>query len=99
MISLGYGEMFTNLPCFPKWSHQLPLSEDFLLFSVMVYIAGRSAFRQYGVPGLLGTILRDATVYFFMIFSANFVIAMTLLFTRVSSTTYFLKRTRAERFI
>ena len=48
-----------------------------------------SKFRWLGLPSLLHTIVKDATKYFLVIFTAHFVLAMTLLFARVSSATGF----------
>ena len=63
-----------------------PLLEDFLAFSVIAYLSGRSAIPQFGIPGLLGTIARDATKYFLVIFTSHFIFTMTILFARVSLT-------------
>jgi len=60
-----------------------PFLEDLLAFFVILYLAGRWV-RQFGILGLLGTILRDATKYFLVIFTAHFVLVATLLFARVS---------------
>ena len=98
VLSLIYGETFLNLPSFPN-SHTNPLPKDTSVFSIIVVVAGRSALRQRGVSGLLGTIARDATAYFFVIFSTHFVLAMTILFARVSLTMHLLKRTSPKRFL
>ena len=55
----------------------------------MLHMAGWWTIRRFSVPGLVGTILRDATKYFLVIFTAHFVLAATLVFARVSSTIYF----------
>ena len=63
--------------------------EDLLAFLIILYLAGRSTIRQLGIPTLLDTIARDAAKYFFVIFTAHFVLLMTLLFARVSSAAVF----------
>lgn len=65
------------------------VSEDLVAFIIVLHLAGQWTIQRFGIPGLLGTILRDATKYFIAIFTAHFVLAMTLLFARVSSTVYF----------
>jgi len=62
----------------------ISLLYDLLAFVIILYLGGRWTIRQFSLPGLLGTILRDATKYFFVIFTAHFVLAMTLLFARPS---------------
>ena len=88
MISLLYGKTIPNSSCF-RVVTPTPFSEDSLAFSVMLFLAGRWRVREFGIPSLLATIVRDATVYFLVIFSAHFVFAMTIFFTRVSSLTCF----------
>jgi hypothetical protein len=91
VISLAYGETFQNSPALRN-DHTKPVFwEDLLAFSIILYLAGWWKNRQFGIPGLLGTILRDATKYFLVIFTAHLVLAMTLLFARVSSTMSFAK--------
>ena len=63
--------------------------KDFVAFLIIVYLAGRSTFRQLGIPTILDTIARDATKYFLVIFTAHFVLVMTLLIARVTSATVF----------
>jgi len=83
-ISLGYGKPFlTYLQMFTP----TPFLEDLLAFLIILYLAGRW-FRQFGLRGLLGTILRDATKYFLVIFTAHLALTLTLLFARVSTTVY-----------
>ena len=55
--------------------------------------------QRFSIPGLVGTILRDATKYFLVIFTAHFVLAMTLLLARVSSTVYFANCDDAKWFL
>jgi len=75
-----------------------PFLEDLLAFFIILHLAGRWTVRWSGIPGLLGTILRDATKYFLVIFTAHFVLAMTLLFARVSLAMYFANRNDAKQF-
>ena len=63
--------------------------EDLLAFLVILHTAGWWKIRRFGIPGLVGTILRDATKYFLVIFTSHFVLVMTLLFTRVSLMVHF----------
>lgn len=65
-----------------------PFFQDLIAFLVILHLASRWTLRQFSVPGLLGTILRDATIYFLVIFTAHIVLVVTLLSARVSSTMY-----------
>lgn len=67
----------------------IPFLKDLLAFFVILRLPGRWTIRRFGVPGLLGTIIRDSTKYFLVIFTAHFVLVMTILFARVSSTMHF----------
>jgi len=60
----------------------ISLAYDLLAFLTILRQAGRSTVRRFGMPGLLGTIVRDTTKYFFVIFTAHFVLTMTLLLGR-----------------
>jgi len=77
--------------------HTNPL-KDLLVFLIILHIAGRWA-RRFDVSGLLGTILRDATIYFLVIFTAHFVFVMTLVLARVSSAMCFTSHDSAEVFL
>jgi len=79
-------DMVRNSKIYPvsKWLYH-PFLEDLLAFLIILHLAARWTTRRFGIPGLLGTILRDATKYFLVIFTAHFVFVMTLLFARVSS--------------
>ena len=83
-ISLGYGKLFLT---YLQMITPTAFWEDLLAFLIILYLAGRW-FRQFGLLGLLGTILRDATKYFLVIFTAHLVLTSTLLFARVSPTIY-----------
>lgn len=83
VISLAFGEAFPELPCFQTVTPTMFL-QDLFAFLIILYQASRSRVRHLGVPSLLGTIVRDATKYFLVIFTAQFALAMTLLFGRVS---------------
>ena len=87
-ISLLYGKPLPNQAYF-QVATLILTSEDLLAFLIIMYQVNWSRARQYGVPGLLGTIVRDATKYFLVIFTAQFVLAITLLFGRVSSAKFF----------
>ena len=73
--------------------------EDSLVFSVIVYLAGRPIISQIGIPGVLGTISRDATKYFLVIFTSHLIFTMTILFARVGLTTHLSNYNDAERFL
>ena len=77
--------MFRNTPYFQAVTTDRFLL-DLIAFLVILHLAGRWTLRQFGVPGLLATILRDATIYFLVIFTAHFVLVVTLLSARVSLT-------------
>lgn len=76
-----------------------PVLEDLLSFIITLHLAGRWRIRRFGIPSLIGTILRDATKYFVVIFTAHFVLTMTLLFARVSSKAHFANRGYAQCFL
>ena len=98
VISLVYGEPLPEFP-YLHTVEPVPFLEDLLAFFAILRLPGRWAIRRFDVPGLLGTILRDARKYFLVIFTAHFVLAMTLLFARVSSTTYSANHDDTKRFI
>jgi len=52
---------------------------DFLAFLVIVILATKSELKGFKMPRILRTIVRDATVYFLVIFTSDFVLEMTLL--------------------
>ena len=59
---------------------------DLLAFLVIAIFAAKSGFIGFKLSRLLRTIIRDATVYFFVIFTSHFVFEMTLLLARVSTS-------------
>ena len=69
------------------------LTPDFLAFLTVLFFATRSGRRIPGLKGstTLGIIMEDATLYFLVIFTAHFVLEMTLIFGRVNTTTHSLK--------
>ena len=50
---------------------------------MIVALTIRSGLEGFKVPMILRTIVKDATVYFLVIFTSHFVLGMTLLFARV----------------
>jgi len=64
-----------------KRLHQPSSTADLLAFLVILYLARRSTSRK----GLLGTIVRDATKYFIVIFTGHLTLTMTVLFAKVNS--------------
>jgi len=82
IISLVYGTLFSvRVPHFASLTRTIP---DSLAFVVIVALAVRAAFGTIRVPEMLRTIVRDASVYFVVIFTSHFVLAITLFHTRVS---------------
>jgi len=59
---------------------------DFLAFSLIIFLTGKSRASNIRGPTLLGAIAQDATWYFLVIFSSHFVLEMTLTLGRVSAT-------------
>ena len=59
---------------------------DLLAFSLITFLAAKSRAPNLRGPTLLGNIAEDATWYFLVIFSAHFVLEMTLTVGRVSAT-------------
>ena len=52
---------------------------------LMIFFAARGRMAAFpGIPNILGTVLRDATIYFLLIFVLQFVLLMFLLFAPVS---------------
>ena len=98
VISLVYGRPFPTLPCFYAVMLTVFL-EDLFAFFAILRLPGRWAVRRFGLPGLLGTILKDATKYFLVIFTAHLTLAMTLLFAKVGLTMYIAIHNNAERFL
>ena len=58
---------------------------DVLAFSLIIFVAKRSAKPGLGFPSLLEVIARDATLYSLVIFTAHLVLEITLIFTRVGA--------------
>jgi len=58
---------------------------DFLAFLAIVILATKSELKGFKMPRILRTIVRDATVYFLVVFASHFVPEMTLLLARVSN--------------
>lgn len=59
---------------------------DFLVFSLILFLARSSRAVGFELPTLWGVIAKDATVYFLVIFTSHLVLEMTLIFGRVSAT-------------
>ena len=57
---------------------------DFLALLVAVAFAKFGNPKDYKMPNILRKIIRDATVYFLVIFTSHFVLEMFLLFSNVS---------------
>ena len=57
---------------------------DVLAFSVIVFLVVRSNVTKIPLPGILKTIVRDATYYFLVIFTSHLITAMFFWFACVS---------------
>jgi len=62
----------------------ISLLYDFSAFVVIIVLAAKSGIKGFRMPGILRTIVQDATVYFLVIFTSHFVLEMTLLVARPS---------------
>lgn len=60
------------------------ITTDISAFLVIIILAAKSGIRGFRMPGILRTIVQDATVYFLVIFTSHFVLEMTLLLARVN---------------
>ena len=60
---------------------------DFLAFTMVVFLVTRLRATGIKIQSLMETIAADAVLYFLVIFTSHFVLAMTLYFARVSVTT------------
>jgi len=76
---------FSEVLLYPSSLTILPT--DSAVFLVIVLIAAKSAIKGYKVPGVLRTIVQDATIYFLVIFTSHFIFEMMLIFGRVSTFT------------
>lgn len=86
-ISLFYGPPF--FLSFRRVSFQLTrVTTDFSAFVVIIVLAAKSGIRGFRMPGILRTIVQDATIYFLVIFTSHFVLEMTLLVARVKISIY-----------
>lgn len=61
-------------------------TSDFLAFSLIIFLAKNSRMSGLGFPSLWEVIVKDATLYFLVIFTSHLVLEMTLIFGRVSPT-------------
>jgi hypothetical protein len=63
---------------------------DFLVFSLVVFLAAKAKAPGLRIPAILATVVEDATRYFLVIFTVHFVIALTRAFARVMIFVLFL---------
>lgn len=60
-------------------------SVDLLVFLIIVWVGRKSAgFRQSKVPSILDKIIKDATLYFLVIFTSHLLVECFVLFAPVS---------------
>jgi hypothetical protein len=64
------------------------LIADILAFLIIFFRARRPAMRFPGIPSLLDTILRGASVYFVLVFTCQVLLVFFLLFTSVSDVSH-----------
>jgi len=70
----------------PTTTHQC--STDFLVFVIIVWVGRRSTgFTRSRVPSILDRIVRDATMYFLVIFTSHLIVECFLVFAPVSRRT------------
>lgn len=69
-----------------KFPSQLTHITDFSAFLVIIVLAAKSGIKGFRMPGILRTIVQDATIYFLVIFTSHFVLEMTLIVARVSTS-------------
>ena len=83
-ISLFFGKA-THTPTLHTHSGASPVS-DSAAFTVIIGAGLKSGLgaNAVGRPSIVKTIVQDATIYFFMIFSSHLVFVLTLVFARVS---------------
>jgi hypothetical protein len=62
---------------------------DLLAFLIIVVKSKRSRARFPGIPSILDTILRGATIYFVVIFTSQLVLLLSTIFAPVSDTPCF----------
>ena len=69
------------------WMVLTQRKSDFLAFTMVVFLVTRLKARGIKIQSLMETIAADAVLYFMVIFTSHFVLAMTLYFARVSAIT------------
>lgn len=74
----------------PRVHSSCPGIVDVFVFAIILYIAKRSRGRYPGIPSILDHILRDATHYFLLIFTAQLAALLFLYIAPVGGTLYFL---------
>lgn len=57
---------------------------EFLTFSLIMFMAKTSKKPGLEIPRILGAIVKDATLYFLVMFTSHVVLMITLVFARVS---------------
>jgi len=85
-MTLAYGTVLLSLFTDPLGDTQSDHATDVLAFSVIVFLVVRSNVKKVPIPGLLKTIVQDATYYFLVIFTSHFTLVMFLVFASVSTS-------------
>ena len=69
------------MPC-PNPTCLILMNVDLATFAMIVYYAMRSK-SQYGMPHIIKTVLKDTTVYFFVMAMCHSVLALFVIFAKV----------------
>jgi len=80
--------MVRSPSCPSSGGHPPRSSPDVLIFSTIVYTAWQSNLRQFRIPSLLRTIVRDATHYFLVIFTSQLLLVFITILGRVRILSY-----------
>jgi len=85
VLSLVYGVFCSLSLGIPIAATDHPFVKDAVAFSIIVYsMKWRGVTRAHGVPSLLDKIVRDATVYFVVIFTSHLLLLLFEFFAPVS---------------
>jgi len=69
------------MPC-PNPARPILINVDLATFAMIVYYAMRSK-SQYGMPHIIKAVLKDTTVYFFVMAMCHSVLALFVIFAKV----------------
>ena len=84
-LSLVYGVFYSSSLCIPTAATNHLFVKDAVAFSIILYsMKWRGRTRAHGVPSLLDKIVRDATMYFVVIFTSHLLLVFFEFFAPVS---------------